>query len=303
MYAARNDRPGHRLHRKPRVRSVSRVEARHCKSDRLIQGTNQVNILTVIWPKAKKITSETIATEIQSAESDLAATHDKLARVFDGLAIMSDEQHAEAVDKATTLRRYGERLQARIDALRPEHEAALSAEAEAAKVAAEVAHQKRIEAARHAVEIEGDELLRSYDRHANEIASIMARITEINAEAKACRVPNVDQVHRTMPEQAATEHRTMAPHWIYRDATPQLDETHPGQTETARRATLDPITGKPVPPAGAHYGRFGQAIQPVMEMREVVSRSGGRRAAYAPSLAEVRLPPAFVGGQWTWPGE
>ncbi|MGB3042323.1 MAG: hypothetical protein WBB98_03965 [Xanthobacteraceae bacterium] len=260
-----------------------------------------MNILTAIWPKAKKITSEAIAAEITRAEADLAATNEKLTRVFDGLAVMSDEQHAEAEDKATTLRRYGERLQARIDALCVERDAALAVEAEAAKVAAETARQKRVEAARHAVEIEGEELLRSYDRHANEIASIMARIAEINAEAQECRVRNVDQVHRTIPEQAATERREMAPHFIYRDVAPQPDEAHPGEIETVVRATLDSITGKPIPPAGAHYGRFGQVIQPVLELREVVHHVGGRRAIHAPSLSDVRLPPAFTGTSYIWP--
>ncbi len=259
-----------------------------------------MNILSAIFPKAKKITSEAIATEITRAEADLAATHDKLARVFDGLAVMSEEQHAEAEDKATTLRRYGERLQARIDALRAEHEAAVAAETEAAKVAAEVAHRKRIEAARNAVGIEGEELLRAYDRHANEIASILTRIAEINAEARDCRVSNVDQTHRTTPAQPATDHRMTAPHYVYRDAPPQPDEAHPGQTETAVRATLDPITGKPIPPAGAHYGRFGQVIPPALEMREVVHHVGGRRAVHAPSLSDVRLPPAFD-GEYIWP--
>lgn len=260
-----------------------------------------MNILTAIWPKAKKITSQAIASEIQRAEADLAATNEKLTRVFDGLAVMSDEQHAEAEDKATTLRRYGERLQARIDMLRAEHETAIATEAEAEKAATEVAYQKRIQAARNAVEIEGAELLRAYDRHANEIASIMARIAEINAEAQECRVPNVDQVHRTIPEQPATESRTAAPHWIYRDAPMQPAEAHPGQTEAVVRATLD-SNGKPIPAAGAHYGRFGQVVQPVLEMREVVIRSGGRRAVHAPSLSDVRLPPAFAGDpSYIWP--
>lgn len=259
-----------------------------------------MNILNAIWPKAKKITSETIAAEIQRAESDLAATHDKLARVFDGLAVMSDEQHADAEDKATTLRRYGERLQARIDALRVERDAALAVEAEAAKLAAESAHRKCVDAARNAVEVEGEELLRSYDRYANEIASIMARIAEINTEAQECRVPGVDHFHRTIPEQSATAQRASVPHYVYRDAPPQPDEVYPGDTETVVRATLDPITGKPIPPAGTRFGRFGQVLQPVLEMREVIRQVGGRRAVHAPSLAETRLPPAF-GGEYIWP--
>ena len=247
-----------------------------------------MNILSAIFPKAKKITSEAIATEIQRAESDLAATHDKLARVFDGLAVMSDEQHADAEDKATTLRRYGERLQARIDALRAEHEAAIAAEAEAAKVAAAVAHQKRIEAARHAVEIEGAELLRAYESAAAQIAETLARVAEINAEAQECRVPDVDHVHRKHPDREATEHREQRLCWVHHDGS---------FTEAHKNAS-----GEYVQPMRTFDRTHGYDPAPELKMHEVVvSRGSFRPGRFEDALASVRLPPAFAGGQWAWP--
>lgn len=267
-----------------------------------------MNILSAIFPKAKKITSEAIAAEITRAEADLAATHSKLASVFDGLAIMSDEQHADAEQKATTLRRYGERLQARIDALRSEREAALAAEADAAKVAAEMAHQKRVEAARHAVEIEGADLLRAYETAAAQIAATLARIAEINSEAEECQVPSVDQVHRSTPGTDAVDHRERRKCWVYRfpGSPADTDKTsylYEAPHEEVREATVGD-DGKAIPVGPAIHRFYGREIyiKPTLEEREIVVRqTRARPRSYAPSLDQVQLPGAWAGQPYIWP--
>jgi hypothetical protein len=72
---------------------------------------------------------------------------------------------------------------------------------------------------------------------------------------------------------------------------------HPGKTEKAYRATLDDA-GKPIPPGGVEYGRFGQIITPTLEQREiVVGGTNARPPRYEHPLDDVRLPPAFSVGQ------
>jgi hypothetical protein len=258
-----------------------------------------MNILSAIFPKAKKVTSEAIAAEISRAEAEIAAHRAKITTAESAIATSDDDAHVHVIENNAALRRAIARLEARITALRVEHETAVAAEAEAEKIASATARQKRIEAARHAVRHEAADLLRSYDADATKLAGTLARIAEIEAEARECGVPGVDQMHRTIANQA-TECREMAPHYVYRDAPPQSDEVCPGEIEEIVRCTLD-ASGRPMHPAGVRYGRFGQVLTPQLEMREVVTRSGGRRAIHAPSLAEVRLPPASAGGEWHWP--
>ena len=242
-----------------------------------------MNVLTAIWPKAKKITSEAIAAEIQRAEADLAATHEKLNVVFDGLAVFTEDQHVAAEEKATALRRYSERLQARIDALRVEHETALAVEAEAAKLAAEVAHRKRVEAAHSAVEVEAADLLRSYNEHAATIGDIITRLTEIENEARECGVPGVNTTHRKHPDREATEHREQRLCWMSHDGS--VTEAH--KNAAGEYTTPTRYHGEP---------------PPRLEMHDIiVSRTTFRPGRYEEGLSEVRLPPAFAGGDWAWP--
>jgi hypothetical protein len=187
----------------------------------------------------------------------------------------------------------------------------LAAEEASAKAEQDAALVKRAEAARKDNASTAKKLLASYAEHAEAIADVLAKLKAIDAERDAVNnalrsrpiaetVPSYNTTHRTVAEQPATEHRTMAPHWIFRDASPQPDEVvNPNDIETAVRATLD-YNGKPIPPAGTRFGRFGQVLQPVLEMREVVHHVGGRRAVHAPSLDDVCLPPAF-GGEYVWP--
>jgi hypothetical protein len=266
-----------------------------------------MNILSAIFPKAKKVASEAIAGEIERAEADLAATHEKLAHVFDGLAVMNDEQHAAAEDKATTFRRCGERLQARIVALRSEHETAIAAEAEAAKVAAEAAHQKRIEAARNAVEVEGADLLREYCRLANAMAGVLTRVAEIDEEAKACQVPSIDQTHRKHPDRPEAVVTEPRPCWVYRYPGSPADTGKTRFQYEAPREEVRPATigadGKAVPGGTEIHNYYGRelVITPVLETRNItVGRQRFRPGRVEDSLGSVRLPPAFTGA-WHWP--
>jgi hypothetical protein len=258
-----------------------------------------MNFIAKVFGK-KTPNSITIAAEIEKARKEYDEALANRGAALAGLSMMDDATHQKAEVECEAYRRAADRAAARIVDLEKAHGDAIAAEAEAAKVAAESVQRKRIEAARQAVEVEGANLLREYTRHAAAIADVLTRLAEIDEEAKACRVPGIDPTHRTAPGTQGTEQRAKVPHWVYRDAPPRSDEVYPGKTERAYRATLDDA-GKPIPPGGNEYGRFGQIITPTLEQREiVVSRRPARPPRYAPTLNDVRLPPAFE-GSYIWP--
>jgi hypothetical protein len=270
-----------------------------------------MGILDRLLPAKTAATSTSIRAEIERAESEIAAHSAKIAGMLNGIAGMTDEQHVAAEANAAALRRAVTRLESRVTTLAAELPAIVKAEESAAAAERDAALLKRAKAATKANTVDARALLSIYADQAAAIADVLAKLKAIDAETTAVNtalrsnpvteaVTGYNTLHRTIAEQAATERREMAPHWIYRDAPPQPDEVFLDQTETVVRATLD-SNGKPIPPAGAHYGRFGQVIPPQLEQREVVTCSGGRRAVHAPDLTEVRLPPASAGDEWHWP--
>jgi hypothetical protein len=98
------------------------------------------------------------------------------------------------------------------------------------------------------------------------------------------------------------------PCWVYRypGTTPDTDKVkfqYEAPREEVRPATIGP-DGKPIPVGNEIHNYYGReiVITPVLETREVVvSRSPARPPRYAPTLNDVRLPPAFAGGKWSWP--
>jgi hypothetical protein len=259
------------------------------------------------------ITSSSIRAEIERCESEIANHRAKIASAEAEIATLDDAAHVKVIETNAALSRAIARLEARVATLDIELPAILAAEEAAAKAEADAALLKRATAARKSNSAEAKKLLEQYADHAAAIADVLTKLKAITTETTAVNellrsnpvceggVVGYNTIHRSTPGTEAVEQRARVPHWVYRDAPPQPDEVYPGSAETVVRATLDPVTGKPIAPAGAHYGRFGQVIQPVLEMREVVTRSGGRRAVHAPSLSDVRLPPAFAGGVWAWP--
>lgn len=265
-----------------------------------------MNILSVIFPKTKKITSEAIAAEIEKARKEHDEAIAKRDAALAGLSVMDDAVHQKAEVEREAYRRAADRAAARIVDLEKAHSAAIDAESEAAKIAAEAAHQKRVEAARNSVEVEGAELLRAYDAASAKIAATLARLADIDKEAQACRVPSIDQTHRKTPDQQASEQREMRPCWVYtiRHAENWGDKWTHHDEEIVQQASLDEH-GQPIPGARPVANNALQSVTlPRIEMREVVvSRTQFRPGSYAPALSEVRLPLAFAadGSGWHWP--
>jgi hypothetical protein len=254
----------------------------------------------------KKIpNSAAIAAEIVKARKEHDAAIAKRDAALTGLGLMDDAIHQKAEVESEAYRRAADRAAARIVELEKAHGDAIAAEAEAAKIAAEAAHQKRVEAARNSVEVEGAELLRAYDAASAKIAATLIRLAEIDKEAQACRVPSIDQTHRKAPDRLAVEHREMRPCWVYtiRHAENWDDKWTHHDEEIVQPASLDEH-GQPIPGARPVANNALQSVTPPrIEMREVVvSRTQFRPGRYAPALSEVRLPPAFADNSgWHWP--
>lgn len=270
-----------------------------------------MGLIEKFFPTKTAVTSSTIRAEIARCESEIAAHRTKITSAEGEIAVLDDAAHVKVIETNAALSRAIARLDARIAALDIELPAVLAAEEGAAAAERDAALVARATAARKSNDKEAAKLLASYAEHAEAIADVLDKLNAIDTEREAVNkalrsnpvaetVAGYNTIHRTIPGTDVTERRASVPHWIYRDAPVQPDEAHPGQTETAMRATIDPVTGKPILPAGVRFGRFGQVIQPVLEMREVVHHVGGRRAVHAPSLSDVRLPPAFT-GSYVWP--
>jgi hypothetical protein len=265
-----------------------------------------MRLLNHIFGK-KTPNSAAIAAEIEKVRKEHDEALASRGAALAGLSMMDDATHQKAEVEYEAYRRAADRAAARIVDLERAHGDAIATEAEAAKIAAEAAHQKRVEAARNAVEIEGAEHLREYAHHAAAIADVLVRLAEIDEEAKACRVPGIDQTHRKHPDQQASEHRETRPCWVYtiRHAE-ELGDNKWGyhDEEIVSPATID-ANGNPVPFGGAPVARNpAQAVTtPRIEMREiVVGRTKFRPGRSEDSLGSVRLPPAFADNSgWHWP--
>jgi hypothetical protein len=162
-----------------------------------------MGIISTLFPKAKKITSKAIAAEIEKARQEHADAIARRTTLLANIATMDDETHARTEADYESHRRAAERATARIAALESAHADTVAAETKAAKLAAEAEHRVRVNAARNAVEVEAADLLRTYANLAEEIAGIVTRLTEIDAEATTCSVPGIDQTHRKHPDRQA----------------------------------------------------------------------------------------------------
>ncbi len=266
-----------------------------------------MNILTHLFGK-KKATAAAISAEIERTTAELATIQDQLSHVMDGLAVMDDEQHQAAEAKNAAFRRAIDRLDARLVALHVEHAAALATEAEAEKQAEAARFRARTEAARNAVEIEGADLLEKYDNLARQMADTLARLEEIDTEAKECRVSGITQTYRKHPDRPASERREKRQCWVFRypaspPDTANLKFVQEAAREEVVQATINPDTGKAIPVGSELYNHFGRilTIVPVLEEREiVVSRTGFRHGHYESPLPEF-LAPGFAGGAAHWP--
>jgi hypothetical protein len=109
----------------------------------------------------------------------------KLQDVHTGLALMSDDDHRVADERAGAMRRSATRLEARISELQKAHDDAIIAEAEAERLAALDQLRARAEAARKANEREAKKLLDLYAEHGTAIGDLPDKLKLIKAETEA----------------------------------------------------------------------------------------------------------------------
>jgi hypothetical protein len=269
-----------------------------------------MGILQRLFPAKTTITSATIRAEIGYSESEITKLNSEIGPKLAAIATMADSEHVKVEADIAAAKRAIARLDSRIGLLSEQLPTVLAAEEAATKAEADAALIKRAEAARKANTKDAAKLLAAYNEHASAIGDILDELDSLDIEREAINaelrtnpvtemVVSYTEVHRTTPATQATEQRSKVHHWIFRDAPPQRDEVHPGETEEALRATLD-SAGNPIRPGGLRYGRFGQIITPQLEMRDVVTRTQFRPGRYEDSLGSVRLPPAFI-GPYIWP--
>jgi hypothetical protein len=279
-----------------------------------------MKLLNHIFGK-KTPTSTAIAAEIEKARTEHAAAVAKRGAALAGLSTMSDAEHIKAEAEYQAQRRAADRAEARVADLEKAYAEALAAEAATEKRAESERFRQRIEAARHAVEIEAAELLAQYDRHAAAVGDIIARVNEINAEANAVNeagrhapgfepVRNTDAAHRKHPDRQASERREKRLCWVFKyPASPPDAERVKYQAEAAREEVVEATIaadGKAIPVPSERYNYFGRelVIRPVLEEREiVVERIRFRSGPVEMSLNNVSLPPGFAGGDSHWPRE
>ncbi|MEH2626074.1 hypothetical protein V1292_004129 [Bradyrhizobium sp. AZCC 1719] len=277
-----------------------------------------MKILNHIFGK-KTPTSTAIAAEIEKARAEHAAAVAKSGAALAGLSTMSDAEHVKAEAEYQAQRRAADRAEARVADLEKAHAEALAAEAEAEKRAETERFRQRIEAARHAVEVEAATLLRSYDEHAAAIADVLTRLDAMNAEANAVNeagrhtpgfepVRNTDAAHRKHPDRLPSEQREKRQCWVFKyPASPPDTERVKYQAEAAREEVIEATIGAdgkaiPVPPE--RYDYYGRVliIRPALETREIViERTNFRPGVVEASLNNVSLPPGFTGGEPHWP--
>jgi hypothetical protein len=261
--------------------------------------------------KTATVTSTMIRARITEAETEIAALRAKIGGALAGVAALSDSEHLQIESEIAATERAIIRLESLVTYLRDELPKAIATEAAAEKAAADEALRQRAEAAREANTKAAAKLLKDYDKLAAQIGDIFSRLKEISDETTAVNaalrttplaatVASYHDIHRKSPDQAASETRTMRPHWIYRDAPARADELVASIEEDAILATFD-ANGNSIRPAGVRRGRFGQIITPQLENREVVTRTQYRPGRSEESLDAVHLPPGFAGGASHWP--
>jgi hypothetical protein len=280
-----------------------------------------MKLLNHIFGK-KTPTSLAIAAEIEKARAEHAAAVAKRGAALAGLSTMSDAEHVKAEAEYQAQRRAADRAEARVADLEKAHAEALAAEAEAEKRAEAERFRQRVEAARHAIKIDGARLLAEYDQHAAAIADALTRLDAINAEANAVNeagrhtpgfepVRSTDAAHRKHPDRPASEQREKRLCWVFRyPASPPDTERVKYQAEAAREevveATINPDTGKAIPVTPERYNYFGRELilKPVLEQREiVVERNNFRPGRVENPLSAIHLPPGFAFGKPHWPRE
>ena len=222
-----------------------------------------INFISKVFGK-KTPNSTTIAAEIDRSTKERDDILQKLQDTHAGLALMSDDDHRLADEHAAALRRSVARLDAGIAELQKTHDDAIIAEAEAERLAVLDRLRTRAEAAHKSVNVGAKVLLNEYDSLAEQMATVISRVTEIEIEVtevnKALRanrvaedVQSVAQTWRTTPGTEATEQRAKVPCWVYRYPGSPADMgeekyQYEAPREEVRRATLGP-DGKPVPGA------------------------------------------------------
>lgn len=274
-----------------------------------------MNLLSKIFGK-KPINSTTIAAEIEKARTEHDEAIAKRGAAVAGLGTMSDAEHVQAEAEYEKHRRAADRAAARIAELEAAHADALAAEAEAERVAAEQRLRDRVEAARHAVDVEAADLLQAYDEHAAAIGDILARLDAINAETNTINetirhrpeiegVVGVDATHRKHPDRKAGERRETVPCWVY---TIRHAENLNGKWSHHDEEVVLPATigddGNPVPGPSPVASTPTQTVTtPRIEMREIVTgRTDFRPGRYENSLSAIHLPPGFAkNGSAHWP--
>jgi hypothetical protein len=277
-----------------------------------------MKILNHIFGK-KTPTSTAIAAEIEKARAEHAAAVAKRGAALAGLSTMSDAEHIKAEAEYQAQRRATDRAEARVVDLEKAHAEALAAEAEAERRAEAERFRQRIEAARHAVEIEAAELLAQYDRHAAAVGDIIARVNEINAEADAVNeagrhtpgfepVRNTDAAHRKHPDRLPSERRDNRLCWVFKyHSSPPDTERVKYQAEAAREEVVEATIGaddKAIPVPSERYNYYGREliIRPTLETREiVVERTNFRPGRIENPLSAIHLPPGFASGKSHWP--
>jgi hypothetical protein len=279
-----------------------------------------MGILEKLLGSKTTITSATIKAEIDYSEGEIKRLQAQIGPKLAAVATMSDAEHVKAEADIAVTKRAIARLDARIAHLQSELPAVLAAEEAATKAAADEALRKRAEAARKANTKTSASLLVEYDDAAAKIGDILTKLKAMDAEREAVNialrsnpvaetVEGYSNIHRTTPGTEATEHRERRKCWVYRfpGSPPDTGKTkfqYEAPREEVRPATVD-ADGKVTAPGGTeihnYYGRE-IVITPTLEERDiVVSRSPARPPRYEHPLDDVRLPPAFAGGQWAWP--
>ncbi|WP_439925284.1 hypothetical protein [Nitrobacter sp. JJSN] len=273
-----------------------------------------MNFIAKVFGK-KTPNSTTIAAEIDRSTKERDDTLQKLQDVHTGLALMSDDDHRVADERAGAMRRTVARLEAGIAELQKAHDDAIIAEAEAERLASLDQLRARAEAARHAVSVESKALLEQYDLLAEKMAAVISRVTEIDVEVAAVNealrtnrvaedVPSVTQTWRKAPDQQAGERREKRPCWVHhvRHAEKWDDKWTHHDDEFVSQATLDE-NGKPIPTAPPVASNVLQSVTvPHIEMREVVvSRTQFRPGRVEAPLSGIHLPTGFAGGTAHWP--
>lgn len=278
-----------------------------------------MNILSAIFPKTKKITSETIAAEIDRSTKERNGIQKQLADVHADLALMSDDDHRLADDRAAAMRRSVARLDAKIAELEKARDDAIIAEAEVERLAALDRLRARAETARKAVNVESKTLLEQYDSLSEQIATIVEKIGTIDSEAASVNealrknrvaedVPSVTQTWRKAPDKQASETKEMRPCWVYYfpGSPPDTGKTK-FQYEAPREEVVEATIGsdgKPVPTAPAIHNYYGRelVITPRLENREITTgRQFFRPGHVEAPLSGIHLPAGFSGGKAHWP--